>query len=167
MINDFLDRQKVDVSRSLAVLLFASGLQEIATNLGGIVARSPMDVHFGFLFSIPLAIGLWRYRPLARNLCIAAGWLMAFVLLLLILGIPYLGETPAAHFSTFNLRLGDVEIENPTPSQALVASALGAGWLFLILKVLHSQKFYREVEENRPEVAEPGRTGGPDLQPET
>ena len=147
MIDKFLEQQEVDVSRSLAVLLFASGLQEIATNVGVLVARGPTIVQFGFLFSIPLAIGLWRYRPLARILCIAAGWLMVLVLLLLIIGIPYLGGPSVDGSPTFSLWLGDVEIENPSPRQAFIASALGAGWLSSILLVLHSRKFYREVEE--------------------
>ncbi|RFF31672.1 hypothetical protein [Wenzhouxiangella sediminis] len=145
-MDGFLRRQKVDVSRSFAVLLFVASAWSLMNSLSNFVMPG-FALDASFIVSLPLALGLWHYRPWARIGLIALVWLGNLVFAAALL-FALAGDVRLSVTIRYEV------IADPTPAQiAFVFFMLTilAGFLTM---VVHSGKFREEVRAGAHSDAE-------------
>ena len=145
-VDDFLHRHDVDVSRSIALLLFVSAFSDVTTTLGSFLI-SHVSLQLGFIISIPLGVALWHYSPQARKFCIGLVWFISVLIAVFSLWMLFRsGSGESMH--RFHLTFGDSKIIDPTFGQISICVLFYGLFIYLLFSVIYSNKFYLETNKS-------------------
>ncbi|MEX0330759.1 MAG: hypothetical protein AB3N64_04985 [Puniceicoccaceae bacterium] len=137
-MNQFLTKQNVDVSRSLALVMFIVTAESILSNLN-LMVFGGQRWDLSFIPSLPLALGLWNYKSIARKWLIGLVWVMIVLVFGLMVGAQIAGKENA-------LTVQDVEVLNPTVFQVGYMFSLWIVVSAFLLLLVHSNKFKEETQ---------------------
>ncbi len=142
-IDKFLHDHQVDVSRSIALLLFVSAFTDITTMLGSFLTYK-YSFQLGFVISVPLGISLWKYSAKGRKVMIILTSIISALMGILFCWMALLSLTNKT-MHRFHITLGNTKIEDPSTAQIVITSLTILGFIYVALSIVYSSKFYKET----------------------
>ena len=153
MINEFLKHHQVDVSRSLAVLMFTGAATDIIGMITQPAFTGTFTLNFGPIFSIWFGCALWMRRSWIRKLLIGFGWLGAVCVVGAAIKVAFLGDMTLTFYGT--------KVTKPTTAQYVSVLVVAAPTVYVLLRIFHSEKFREEVLSAIDEKKEPIQSSQP------
>ena len=149
-VDAFLTKHRVDIGRSLALLLFANSIYAAFDMLG-----RALTGHLHLNLAVPLGaivgIALWQHASWSRTLLLVLCWATVIVVAALLVLLPFTGT------AKLTLNVGSTVIKNPALWQAYVIHAFIGAVVWLILAALHSETAKAEFRSPHP-AADTNRT---------
>ena len=133
-MNDFLEKNNIDIGRSLALITFAGTALRTFTVIGHALLGE-VDLDLSILIAALFGYGLWCHKQWARAVFIVLGWGGAVLISLLTLTRIF-----GFRASSYVLTVGEVTIKNPNTMQSLVGGLLLLAVFIGFLAILHSKK---------------------------
>ncbi len=153
MINEFLKHHQVDVSRGLAVLAFSGAVTDTMAMIVQPAFTGTFTLNFGPIITVWIGCALWMRRSWTRKLLIVIGWIVAFCVLGATLKVAFFGDMTLTFYG--------MKVEKPTTAQYVSLLVVAVPTVYVLLRILHSEKFREEVLSAIDEKKEPIQSSQP------